>query len=97
MATILGAEAIGLGSELGSIEPGKLADIVVLDANPLDDLRGTDDIHLVMKNGRLYDGDTLSEVWPRERALPEQPWHAFGPDGVSAGIRGGEGPGLEGR
>ena len=46
------------------IEPGKLADLVVLAGNPLDDLRITNTVEQVMLNGRLYDGDTLDEVYP---------------------------------
>ncbi len=69
VATILGANGIGLEKELGSLEPGKLADIVVLDANPLDDIRNTNTVRHVMINGRLYDADDLSEVYPRQRTL----------------------------
>jgi len=70
-ATILGAESIGLDSDVGSIESGKLADLVILGANPLDDIRNTNTVDRVMKNWRLYEGDTLNEVWPRQRPLGE--------------------------
>ena len=73
-ATILGAEGLGLDGDLGSVEVGKLADLIVLDANPLDDIRNTNTIRYVMKNGRLYEGDTLNEVWPRQRELKRSDW-----------------------
>ena len=82
MATIMGADAIGLGNDLGSIEPGKLADLVVLTGNPLDDLRNTNTVERVMLNGRLYDGDTLDETYPRARPLPPLWWWDEEPDGV---------------
>lgn len=66
-ATTFGAEAIGLSMDLGTIEVGKLADLVVLDRNPLDDIRNTNAVAMVMKNGRLYDGNTLDETYPRQR------------------------------
>ncbi len=73
-ATIDGARIIGIHHDLGSIEAGKLADLVVLDANPLDDIRNTDSVRQVMKNGVLYEAGTLREVWPEERALPPLWW-----------------------
>jgi Tol biopolymer transport system component len=67
IATIGGADDIGRVKDVGSIENGKLADILVLDANPLVNIKNSNTLKYVMKNGRLYDANTLDEIWPRQK------------------------------
>jgi imidazolonepropionase-like amidohydrolase/Tol biopolymer transport system component len=74
VVTLNGAEAIGLQQDLGSLESGKLADLLVLDGNPLVDLRQTKSLRYVMKNGELFDATTLDLVWPEARPLPKPFW-----------------------
>ena len=79
VATLHGAHFVGLDEELGSIEVGKLADIVVLASNPLEDIRSTADIDLVIKGGTLYDGDTLDQLWPDSIPYGPVPWRRSWP------------------
>ncbi|WP_339652334.1 amidohydrolase family protein [uncultured Salegentibacter sp.] len=68
-ATINGAEYIGMASEIGSLEEGKLADLIVLEENPLEDIRNSESVIYTMVNGRLYDAETMNEIGnnPKER------------------------------
>ena len=68
-ATVNGSHIVGRPAEIGSIEPGKLADLVIFDKNPLDDIHNTNTIHWVMKNGELFEGETLNQVWPEQKKL----------------------------
>jgi len=63
-ATIDGAIYIGMDNDLGSLKVGKLADLVILNQDPMQDIETSDDIHQVMLNGRLYDTDTMNQVYP---------------------------------
>lgn len=60
-ATATPARHLGLDADIGTLETGKLADLLILDANPLDDIRNSDTLSGVMLNGRLYDPATMNE------------------------------------
>jgi len=66
-ATLNGASYLGMDKEIGSLEAGKLADLVIMDANPLEDIRNSEKIKYVMINGRLYDSMTMNELISREK------------------------------
>jgi hypothetical protein len=73
-ATLNGARTLGLDKQIGSIEPGKLADLVVLDRNPLEDIRNTNSGVYTMVNGRLYDALSMDEVGRRPRPRGKFYW-----------------------
>jgi hypothetical protein len=73
-STILAADKIGFAPDLGSIETGKLADLVVLDADPLADIHNTVKVKWVVKNGELWDGETMRREWPTALAPPKFFW-----------------------
>jgi imidazolonepropionase-like amidohydrolase/Tol biopolymer transport system component len=68
-ATLSGAQYLGLDREIGSLETGKLADFIVLDANPLENIRNTHAVRYTVVNGRVFDSATMNEIGnhPRTR------------------------------
>ena len=66
-ATINPAKTFGMDHQLGSLEAGKLADLIVIDGNPLDDIRVSDRVTHTMVNGRLFDANSMNEIGLRER------------------------------
>ena len=82
VSTIQGAYAIGLDKQLGSLEEGKLADIVILGKDPLIDIRNTNSVEMVMKNGKLYDADNLDEIYPTKQKAKNFDWHEEYPNSL---------------
>lgn len=85
-ATINGANYIGAGEDIGSLEAGKLADLIVLSKNPLENIENTNSVEMTMVNGRLYDSSTMNEIgnhpkdrlpfyWENSKYNQAFPWH----------------------
>ena len=66
VATYHGAYFLGMQDDLGSLEVGKIADLLVINSNPLDDIENSIDMMYVMKDGKLYEAATLNQVWPEQ-------------------------------
>jgi len=82
-ATMNGASYLGMDKEIGSLERGKLADLIVLNQNPLEDIRNSDNIKYVMLNGRLYDSETMNEIGNHEKLHGRFWWQLNRGDGVT--------------
>jgi Tol biopolymer transport system component len=74
VGSLHGAHFLGMERDLGSISAGKLADMMILNSNPLENIRNTTDIKYVMKGGVLYDGNSLDELWPEQRVFGPHYW-----------------------
>jgi hypothetical protein len=73
-ATINGARYLGLDADIGSVATGKLADLLVLDSNPLASIRNSTSIRYVLVNGRMYDAETLEQLGNHPAPAPVLPW-----------------------
>jgi imidazolonepropionase-like amidohydrolase len=73
-STINGAKALGLDAEIGSLQPGKLADLIVLDSNPLQSIQNTLTVRYTMVNGRIWDSATMAQIGNHPAAAPKPTW-----------------------
>ena len=74
VASLHGAIFLGAQEDIGSIKVGKLADLIILNSNPLENIRNTTDMRFVMKGGILYEADSLDEIWPRNQPFGPYYW-----------------------
>jgi imidazolonepropionase-like amidohydrolase/Tol biopolymer transport system component len=87
-ATANGAKYLGMDADIGSLEKGKLADLIILDKNPLEDIHNSETVRYTMVNGRLFDCETLNEIgnydkkrtkfyWEVPGYSPNFSWHEY--------------------
>jgi adenine deaminase len=81
-ATINGANTLGIDKQVGSLEVGKLADIIVLDKNPLEDIHNTNSVRYTMVNGRLYDSLSMNEIGNYNRPRTRFYWELQQRNGI---------------
>jgi Tol biopolymer transport system component len=81
-ATMGGAEKLGFSQQLGSLETGKLADLIVLEKNPLEDIGNTNSVTYTMINGRLYDAMTMNEIGNYNRPRTKFYWETQDRHGI---------------
>jgi Tol biopolymer transport system component len=74
ISTLGGAQKLGFERDLGSLEAGKLADFLVLDANPIDDIMNLEQQQFIVKDGFVYDAPTMTQVWPDYKPIAPFFW-----------------------
>ncbi|NQV37602.1 MAG: PD40 domain-containing protein [Candidatus Marinimicrobia bacterium] len=74
VSTLNGAKYIGMENDIGSLSVGKLADLIILNKNPLENIQNSDSVEMVMLNGRLYNAKTLAQVAPEKTNAPSMWW-----------------------
>jgi len=77
-ATMNGAKYIGMDHSIGSIKVGKLADLIILEKNPLEDIKNSESILYTMINGRLFNANTMQQIFPNKSDTPKFYWNKPG-------------------
>ena len=77
-ATVNGAELLGMQHQIGTLKAGKLADLIVIDGNPIEDIRKSENVVYTMINGRLYDTDTMNEIGNSDKKRTKFYWELDG-------------------